>query len=535
VPTPTNNEENSKKQDSPSHLNAKGELCYGYWREGFQTSNLSLASAQKALLDYLCDFIPPPPCQLLYVGNDPSHIEEKLANLGYSITCIDLSTSSKEDELDSFNNLSKELSEELSRNYFDAILCHGSLNSFSDLNPVFLLLQSLLKEEGYLILCDGVLHQNTKEGNPKLHNNPYIEQCFSKLGFAVYEHEKIGFEKNVFDHNIWKLKPGNYPVRPYIEKDEERILEAFNLVFNQNRTLDHWRWKYLDNPEGGPYTTLATHEDNLVAHYSAYPVSLTIEGQLSKTFHVGDTFTVPDKRGVGRGKTSLLSRTVRLFHKLWCENKIDFFYGFNTGRIQKLGKKILSYDSITPVYEFRSALVTRSKYNGKNLLRALSGSTTVIENEAGPWADTLFEKVKHDYKILNTRDRKYLTWRYDNHPDFNYHYVLIKKFGKTIGWSVIRQEGDDVLFVDALVSDKYARQLLISTQEAASRIKPGGFLLGWFSLVPTWWSNQLINAGFSKQRQSQELDLCLTFFSQRFNAEDIKEGFYFTMGDSDLF
>jgi hypothetical protein len=86
-----------------------------------------------------------------------------------------------------------------------------------------------------------------------------------------------------------------------------------------------------------------------------------------------------------------------------------------------------------------------------------------------------------------------------------------------------------------LVSDKYARQLLISTQEAASRIKPGGFLLGWFSLVPTWWSNQLINAGFSKQRQSQELDLCLTFFSQRFNAEDIKEGFYFTMGDSDLF
>jgi hypothetical protein len=231
----------------------------------------------------------------------------------------------------------------------------------------------------------------------------------------------------------------------------------------------------------------------------------------------------------------LLSRTVRLFHKLWCENKIDFFYGFNTGRIQKLGKKILSYDSITPVYEFRSALVSRSKYNRENLLRVLSGSTFVIENGAGNWANTLFEKVKYDYKILNTRDQKYLTWRYDNHPDFNYHYVLIKKFGKTVGWSVIRQEGNDVLFVDALVSKKHAHLLLLSTQEAAGKIKPGGSLLGWFSLVPTWWSNQLINAGFVKQRQSQQLDLCLTFFSKRFSAEDIKDGFYFTMGDSDLF
>ncbi len=142
---------------------------------------------------------------------------------------------------------------------------------------------------------------------------------------------------------VLEALPDQHVVRSYREGDETAIVRLFAESFSPDRGLDHWRWKYRDNPFGTLAISCAFGPDGeLVAHYAAYPVpfrrSRAGDPETILCHQVGDTMTDRRHRHVGRGKTSLLGRTARHFYARRCDGRVAFNYGFNTGNIQRFSE-----------------------------------------------------------------------------------------------------------------------------------------------------------------------------------------------------
>ena len=72
---------------------------------------------------------------------------------------------------------------------------------------------------------------------------------------------------------VIEARVDEHVVRSYRDGDESAILRLFEQSFSPGRGLEHWRWKYRDNPFGTLAISVAIAPGGeLVAHYAAYPV-----------------------------------------------------------------------------------------------------------------------------------------------------------------------------------------------------------------------------------------------------------------------
>jgi hypothetical protein len=258
-------------------------------------------------------------------------------------------------------------------------------------------------------------------------------------------------------------------------------------------------------------------------------------------YQVGDTLTRPEYRGVGKGNTSLLRRAFNHFERQYCEGQIPFGYGFNTGKIQRFGKLFLGYDPVQPVYEWFLQGPALARWQQENAWRwRLAGWSAERCPQAGAWADEVFAQAAPEYGWLTRRDRLYLQWRYDQHPDFRHEYWLLRRWGKPMGWWLVKKGQDGVVWIgDALFCKNSARAAGFALRSGLRGLQelgaPARQLRGWFSSVPAWWNQALENLGFTRQRQFQNLDLCVKAYAPGLSSRQIGENYYFTHGDSDLF
>ena len=228
-----------------------------------------------------------------------------------------------------------------------------------------------------------------------------------------------------------EARPDQHVVRSYREGDETAILRLFAESFAPSRGLDHWRWKYRDNPFGTLAISCAFGPDGeLVAHYAAYPVpfrrSRAGGAETVLCHQVGDTMTDRRHRHVGRGRTSLLGRTARHFYARRCEGRVAFNYGFNTGNIQR----------------FSAALRRRAQGVGHRALERRAGDlrlaaprrfrpyrVTRVDRLERTSVDDFFERVAPHYGLLVERRRPYLEWRYLRCPDVDYRLYRVDRGG----------------------------------------------------------------------------------------------------------
>jgi hypothetical protein len=137
------------------------------------------------------------------------------------------------------------------------------------------------------------------------------------------------------------------------------------------------------------------------------------------------------------------------------------------------------------------------------------------------------------------RTASYLKWRYLDHPDYDYMLILVCQWGRPAGWWLGRIEGNTLLIGDALFDPKVTRAPQVGLALWLRLIQRQGLeireIRGWFSKHPRWWTEQLYRLGFRDQRERQNLDLCITTFSENLSSGEFSEMVYFTHGDSDLF
>ena len=118
--------------------------------------------------------------------------------------------------------------------------------------------------------------------------------------------------------------PGGLMIRAYLDGDERAILGLFHRYFpHAPRSLEHFRWKFRENPFGNERISLAFAGAQLVGHYAGYAVPFRLfdgeglnRGRDLIANQIGDTMTDQSVRHIGRGPTSVLGRAALHFYSI---------------------------------------------------------------------------------------------------------------------------------------------------------------------------------------------------------------------------
>ncbi len=336
-----------------------------------------------------------------------------------------------------------------------------------------------------------------------------------------------------------KQSADRFVIRSYREGDERPINDLFCRVFGQNRSMEHWYWKYRDNPYGSLFISLALSPDGAIAaHYASYPVKLLYypstggPPEESEICHVGDKMTSPDFRSVGFGRSSLLAKTVRHFRGTY--GSFAFSYGFVTHHSFRIGLLVLDYRMIEPVLyrkmEFgRLQGVSRGGNSGGIRCEEISGTDE-------EWTG-FFKTVAPHYGHLVRRDSEYVSWRYLRRPDKKYIIILARDESGITGWAVFSREGNKVIWGDALFRpcDIDSVRSVLGCLARHPYVRGADSLEGWFPQRPVWWDNILDELGFEKGPEPNNLRFCIAGFTSDEIPERLAGYFYYTIGDSDLF
>ena len=326
-------------------------------------------------------------------------------------------------------------------------------------------------------------------------------------------------------------------VRAYRPGDEAEILALFREQFHADRSAAHFRWKYLENPHGGPCMSLLFSEQGrLLAHYAGYPVPFRIgDARRREDFtvmHVGDTMTRPEGRRVGLGATSVLARATLHFYARYLEETASFAYGFNTGRIRRFGSRYMEYGYLEPVSLWSRAV---GEGTGTPVRRAWGRWRVQRITSMSDEFDRFFDWAAPRYGLLARRDAAYLTWRYLRRPDRPYAVYAVRRWGRLRGWGVFAGDPARLLWGDALfdTEDPGALEALLG---AALEEAPGaGSIQAWFSPRPEWWSRLLDRCGFVSGAEPRGLSFCYKMFSRPDQEDALKKNLYYAWGDGDLF
>lgn len=570
-------------------------LHFGLWEENH--SGLSMEDAQENMFNYLLSFFPPPPAEVLDVGCGLGLSAYVLSQKGYKVTAIAPSPEMIQYAQQAYGESGvtfrmlgffDEDEVVFSPGRYDVLLFQESAQYVSPLDEVMKKARRLLKENGFLIIGDETCYDESIKPETAVHLSRDFTVALAEHGFRIIENRKIG--KEIFPtydfvireltknkdrimtecekkdtagpgffidgwkrqkswnlqgktgYEIFVARKDNFSIAPYSAGHESNILTTFNEVFGVSRTLEHWYWKFRDNPYGSyKISEVYSRDGNLVAQYAGYPVPFLSEVDGLSTafisFQIGDTMTRPEVRNIGRGKTSLLSRTARHFYAEYCEGITPFTYGFNTGTIKKFGERFLGYQYIDPI-PYRIKNVKISPLRGRSLFKKIfSGYTVKMVESFNDAFDYLFWKSASSYKLLVKRESPYLNWRYRDCPDKDYVKFCVSRRGKLVGWSIFLKKNSRLIWGDALFDREHpdAVEFLLNHVLNTRPCKNVETIEGWFSKKPVWWNEILDQLGFELSNEPNNLFPCFFILGDNGWIEKLQNYFYYTMGDSDLF
>lgn len=588
------------------------DLHFGYWPS--DAPELGLEDAQQRLFEKMCEQLPKPPADILDVGCGLGASAYRLARKGYRVTGI-----APSQELIAYARqrygdprvrfeaagFLDEGECDFRRQRYDVLWFQESLQYLHPIDAVFQACRDLLKPEGRIVLCDEIVCGDRPMADRLVHPLRTVLLGMGEAGFRVRHCEQIGdrvrrtcsemirrfdTHREMLIHYIgqadtaeridhyrkgWGSQAEAYEtgqmgyamvaatrdplfIRTYRPGDEDRILPMFREIFHAERSLEHWRWKFRDNPFGAlPIAVSEDETGTLAAHFCGYAVPMASMGGNRLrfvTYQGGDTMTHPAFRGAGIGKDSVLARTARCFYTAFCEGKTPFIYGFNTGVIRKLGERFLGYEYLPqiPFHVLDAEAIACPTSWGKILWHMKGFSVDKVSRITDEYTP-FFERVGGHYGILVERNARYLQWRYVECPDGVHHVYALRRWGKLVGWGVFRQRGEvlqwgDALFdpgaIDALgfflsevlrlTASDWQKKVVPRDVDPPGKTAPVTRMEAWFSPNPAWWSEALGRAGFAVEREPLNLFPCVKRFDQAFDMETLASKWYYTWGDSDL-
>ena len=269
------------------------------------------------------------------------------------------------------------------------------------------------------------------------------------MGFYTYNLYFLDMD----DQFIYRLyKPG----------DETGILDLLKLSFAEwtaiEKTLDHWRWKYLKTPIG---TDIVVAEDNgkIIGVSHNMELRLKLGSSMILTHFGADTATHPDYRGKG-----IFGKIVEVLEKIRIEKQLGLEYAASSNPAihkewQKRGRTIFPHpisimvriknvDLHLKMRPIDNPLVLKTGYYVKNTMRIInktlkpriSTSDNFVIEEVTNFKkanNEFWEKIKLHYNFILEKNSDYLNWRYSD-PVSKYIIKKATSNEELLGFSVIK-------------------------------------------------------------------------------------------------
>lgn len=280
----------------------------------------------------------------------------------------------------------------------------------------------------------------------------------------------------------------SWVVEPYRPGDEAHILDLFRREFGVDRSPEHWRWKFLENPYGGPFVSLAWHRGDrfLVGNQVLMPIPLHVDGARVLAGHSLDLVVHRDfrRQGVfehtGRHAIEALHRAggaalvafpnassypgfVRTLG--WRRILEPTLWTLRLGLRRKLERKTRS----APIARLGDGILrawTRPRLRrALEVARAETPGVRVTAGREPPVAsDALWASEARAGGLSIWKDRSYLTWRYQRHPDHQFTFHALERDAELIGLGVSVVRDGVALLCEVLVPGRdhaFGRRLVL--------------------------------------------------------------------------
>lgn len=303
--------------------------------------------------------------------------------------------------------------------------------------------------------------------------------------------------------------------------DEKNILELFKESFNKSMDNSFWKWRYQNNILNKIMIKLAIDEEKLAAHYAVSPTQIYIDGKRYNSAISMTTMTHPNYRGLGL--------FTKLANELYESHKedLDVIYGVPNDNSLKGFIKYMNFQHIKDIPVMRIDL-TKVESQTVSQCKEIKRFNSEF--------DTLFNKIKYKYKVILSRDSKYLNWRFCENPINQYKIITYQNNGELMGYAVSKVFTNGDLSVGDIVDI-----VAINTEGFQYLIKSvcSSFFEKGITSANIWMNNNeyievLEKIGFTQTNES------FHFIVRAINNEvykDISEfsNWYITMSDIDIF
>jgi GNAT superfamily N-acetyltransferase len=258
-------------------------------------------------------------------------------------------------------------------------------------------------------------------------------------------------------------------IRPHQKGEEQEIVDLLNIIFRKwpvvdiDSSLQHWKWKYLDNPIKKTNSFVALSQNQIIGFFGLFSNKLKIKNRVIFSNTGVDVGVHPDYRG--KGVYSSLRNTA---NKVRVEEGFELSFGIETNPIliqshEKRGDqgkfpftaredyKIIDID--LHYKNIKSDYVFFKKIGFKILsyfrsFRNLSGSSNniqginVFEGEYDPRLEKFFEKIENEHDFIFKKTLEHFAWRYFDSHGGNY-VIKYAEFGDEIVGYIILSERMD--------------------------------------------------------------------------------------------
>jgi GNAT superfamily N-acetyltransferase len=260
-------------------------------------------------------------------------------------------------------------------------------------------------------------------------------------------------------------------IRGYRPGDEKEIVQLLQSSFDgwpnfdlPCTPLEHWQWKYRDNPQNKILVSLAENNGEIVGCSHALPSRFKVERKIVPCFHGYDLAVHQDFRGL-----RIAGKIIDYRDDLAQKAGIDFhlFFEMNPLVIRTLKRRqyekflhgvslivrIRNVDLFFKSNQQKNALLRRygfhlfSFHNRLRNLLSKSGSEEekrkgieiLKTGEFDERINIFWNETKDNYDLIAEKNREYLNWRYCDPRSGEYTIRTAEKKDRILGYIVSRK------------------------------------------------------------------------------------------------
>lgn len=260
--------------------------------------------------------------------------------------------------------------------------------------------------------------------------------------------------------------------------DKESLLDLFHASFGRNMLPEIWDWKYIYNPlaSKAPDVVVAIEGSKIIGARPFLLIEMWIKGSKIITAHHCNTMVHPDHQNKG-----IFNEMGKFAVQYLKERNIAFSYGF-PGLKSRRGFLSQGYRIIEPVnirfwpLKARSMIASRFKNKGLgNTLGYIYEKLQTSRNRSNKPSSYQIQISNKYHKKMNqidslreksiielVRSEVNLRWRFDNHPEHNYKYILAENNQKSCGYAVINVKEQPNGLISGIITDHLVKDSDVS-------------------------------------------------------------------------